>query len=186
MALGRIVYVMGASGAGKTRLIDYARHRLDGSRPILFAHRYITRPPGKDGENYIALSRAEFALRQSRGLFACDWQAYGFDYGIGVEIRTWLAAGLSVVIDGSRAQFTAHRLDIAPLVPVLITAKRDVLRRRLTAREREDVASIETRLRRAEQFAPADLAIVTIDNSGAIGAAGEAFVTVLTDQLPSS
>jgi len=186
MAFGRIVYVMGPSGAGKTRLIDYARYRLDGSRPILFAHRYITRPLGKDGENYIALSHAEFALRQSHGLFACDWQAYGFDYGIGVEIRAWLKAGLIVVIDGSRGHFTAHRLDIAPVVPVLVTAKRDVLRRRLAERERDDAASIEARLRRAEQFAPADLAIATIDNSGAIERAGEAFLAVLADQLPPS
>ena len=186
MAQGRIIYVMGPSGAGKTRLIEYARRKIDGSRAIAFGHRYITRPLGKDSENYVALSHAEFVQRKVRGLFAYDWQAYGFDYGIGVEIVSWLKAGLSVVIDGSRAHFVSHKLDIAPLIPVLITARRDVLLHRLTTREREDAAAVETRLERAEKFTPADLALVTIDNSGAIEAAGESFLALLIEHASAS
>ena len=176
-----IFYVMGPSGAGKTRLIDYARRRLDAQLPIAFAHRYITRPLGKDSENYIALSSAELALRKSRGLFACDWEAYGFAYGIGIEIADWIKAGLSVVIDGSRAHFASRKLDLAPIVPVLVTARSDILRRRLTEREREDLRAIEVRLERAAAFVPADLSLVTIDNSGAIEAAGGRLVEVLTE-----
>lgn len=176
----RLIYVMGPSGAGKTRLIDYARRKVDGGLPIAFAHRYITRPLGKDSENYIALSQAEFALRKMHGLFAYDWQAYGFDYGIGIEIEAWLKSGLAVVIDGSRAHFISHSTDLGPVVPVLVTAGRDELRRRLTAREREDRRAIEMRLERADKFASTDLTLVTIDNSGPIEAAGEAFFACLT------
>ena len=175
----RIIYVMGPSGAGKTRLIDYARRKIDGGLPIAFAHRYITRPLGEDSENYIALSQAEFALRKVHGLFAYDWQAYGFDYGIGIEIEAWLKSGLAVVVYGSRAHFTAHGTDLGPVEPVLVTAGRDELRRRLTAREREDMRAIEMRLERADKFAPADLTLVTIDNSGPIEAAGETFLACL-------
>lgn len=176
----RLFYVMGPSGAGKTRLIDYARRKIDGGLPIAFAHRYITRPLGKDSENYVALSQAEFALHKTHGLFAYDWQAYGFDYGIGIEIKAWLESGLAVVIDGSRAHFIAHSFDLGSVMPVLVTAGRDELHRRLTVREREDVCAIEERLERADKFAPTDLTLVTIDNSGPIEAAGEAFFACLT------
>lgn len=181
MASPRLIYVMGPSGAGKTRVIDYARRRIDGSLPILFAHRYITRPRGLDTENYIELSRAEFALREARGLFACHWDAYGFSYGVGVEIKSWLKARLVVVIDGSRAHFVTQPLDLGPITPVLVTAGHDQLRSRLTAREREDLHAIEARLERADKFAPADLALIAIDNSGPIETAGDAFVAILED-----
>lgn len=181
MARARLIYVMGPSGAGKTRVIEYARRKIDGSFPVAFAHRYITRLPGKDAENYIFLSPREFALRKERGLFAFDWDAYGFDYGIGIETRSWLAAGLTVVVDGSRAHFAGCRSDIGNVVPVLITVGHDELRRRLTARERDDVRAIEERLERANKFAPADPSLVTIDNSNAIERAGEVFAALLAE-----
>ncbi len=182
MARRSLVYVMGASGVGKTRVIEYARKTIDASLPITFAHRYITRPLGKDIENYIALSSAEFAMRKARNLFAFDWDAYGFQYGIGIEIKTWLAAGLVVVVDGSRAHFAGYDREIADVVPVLITAGRDERWRRLTARDRDDAEAIERRLERADKFVPADLSLVTFDNSGAIERAGEAFATLLAEQ----
>ncbi len=186
MARASLVYVMGPSGAGKTRVIEYARRKIDGGLPVAFAHRYITRALGKDSENYIALSKPEFALRKARGLFAFDWEAYGFDYGIGVEINAWLSAGLSAVVDGSRAHFIGGRLGVGKIVPVLITVGRDELRRRLTARDREDVKAIEERLRRADKFATADLSLVTIDNSGPIERAGEAFAAIVAAQAGGS
>lgn len=182
MARASLIYVMGPSGAGKTRVIDYARCKIDGSLPIVFAHRYITRPLGRDSENYVMLSVHEFALRKAHGLFVFDWAAYGFNYGIGVEIKSWLAQGLSVVIDGSRAHFVSRKLDVGKIVPVLMTVGRDELRRRLTAREREDAQAIEERLQRADKFTPADLSLVTIDNSGPVEQAGEAFTAILTEQ----
>ena len=182
MAPGRLVYVMGPSGAGKSRVIDFARRKIDGSLPVAFAHRYITRPLGSGSENYIALSPREFALRKARNLFAFGWEAYGFDYGIGIEINSWLASGLAVVIDGSRAHFSRRDPAVADAVPVLITAGRDELRRRLTARGREDREAVERRLERADRFMPAGPALVTLDNSGPIEQAGDALVAVLAEE----
>lgn len=178
-----LIYVMGPSGAGKTRLIDYVRCKIDGRRSVAFSHRYITRPLGAGGdrENYIALSPAEFALYKARGLFALEWEAYGFDYGIGIEIAFWLRSGLTVVVDGSRAHFVSHKIDLAPIVPVLVTANRDALRRRLNARGRENRRSIEQRLVRATQFTSADLALVTLDNSGSIDSAGAALLAIIEE-----
>ena len=180
---GRLVYVMGPAGAGKDSVLQYARRRLAGRYPVVFAHRYITRPLGEDIENYIALSRAEFDLRKARRLFALDWRAYGFRYGIGIEIEDWLAAGLSVVVDGSRAHFAANSALWAGILPVHVTASQAELRRRLIARGREGRDAIERRLRRAARFAPKHPQLVTIDNSGPLERAGEIFIQVLKGLL---
>jgi len=182
----RLVYVMGPSGAGKDSVLGYARRELGGRYPIAFAHRYITRPAGADIENYIALSPSEFELRRSRRLFAFDWEAYGWRYGIGQEIELWRRAGLTVVIDGSRQHFSEHRTALSDALPVLITAAPDILRQRLIARGREDMAAIDRRLGRARDYAPFAGDLVTIDNSGAIENAGATLVALLIGLNPAT
>jgi ribose 1,5-bisphosphokinase len=179
MARARLVYVMGPSGAGKDSVLQFARRVLDGRYPVIFAHRYITRAAGEDIENFIALSHREFAMRRQRRLFAFHWKAYGFDYGIGIEIRRWLAAGMSVVVDGSRAHFRANHAALRGALPVLITASEAELRRRLIARCRDDAAAVERRLARARRYRPRHPALVTIENSGPLAEAGEAFARLL-------
>jgi ribose 1,5-bisphosphokinase PhnN len=44
---------MGPSGAGKDSLMAYARARVSEDAPILFAHRYITRPERMELESNI-------------------------------------------------------------------------------------------------------------------------------------
>ena len=90
---GPLVYVMGPSGAGKDSVLGRARAMLSIDLPVVFAHRYITRPVDAGGENHVALSHAEFALRRAHGLFAFHWQAHGNDYGIGLEDRGEIAPG---------------------------------------------------------------------------------------------
>jgi ribose 1,5-bisphosphokinase len=103
MTEGRLFYVVGASGVGKNGLLDYARRQLSNTHPIMFAHRYITRPAARVPENEVSLSEGEFALRKRHGLFVMDWESRGLRYGIGNEVNYWLAMGLSVVVKGSRA-----------------------------------------------------------------------------------
>jgi ribose 1,5-bisphosphokinase len=174
----RVVYVMGPSGAGKDTLLRYARIRLDG-RAVMFAHRYITRPPRSEGENHVALSPAEFTQLRARGGFALDWTAHDMHYGIGVEIRAWLEAGLSVVVSGSRAEWPNAAATLPGALPVLITASPGVLASRLGTRGREDRAAIESRLARAGTVVVDDPRLVVIDNSGPLEAAGERLVAAI-------
>ena len=97
-----LFYLIGPSGAGKDALLTYAREHLAGSIPVLFSHRYITRPSQVGGENHVALTEAEFYQRQQLGLFALSWQSHQCAYGIGLEIDTWMQAGAHVVVNGSR------------------------------------------------------------------------------------
>ncbi|MGO8917970.1 MAG: phosphonate metabolism protein/1,5-bisphosphokinase (PRPP-forming) PhnN [Stellaceae bacterium] len=174
---GRLVCVMGPSGAGKDTLIAYARARCDPAQ-LIFAHRYITRPAESSGENHVALSPAEFAARQAAGLFALSWQSHGLDYGIGAELDLWLGRGLTVVANIARAAWTDARRRYPGLAGVLVTAAPEILAQRLAARGREDQAAIAERLAR-EVALPADTTIHRLDNSGDLAVAGEALLRLL-------
>ena len=101
-AQGQLFYLLGASGAGKDSLIDYARQHVAPTDKILFAHRYITRDAHAGGENHIALSADEFHLRRAHGLFAMSWVSHGLAYGVGIEVTHWLDKGFHVIVNGSR------------------------------------------------------------------------------------
>jgi ribose 1,5-bisphosphokinase len=180
-----IVYVMGASGAGKDTLLRYARERLEGEA-VAFAHRYITRPPVAGDENHIALTLAEFHTRRAHGLFAMDWEAHGLFYAIGREIELWREAGLLVVVSGSRAHFEQALAKSRAVLPVMIACAPDILARRLAQRGRESEAAIAERLRRDPSPALSHPALVTIDNSGAVEEAGERLVAVLRSAINST
>ena len=114
---GRLFYVVGASGVGKDTLIRYAREALEGSDAVVFAHRYITRPAESGGENHIALTMAEFMLRERHGLFAMTWESHGYRYGVGIEIDRWLAAGLTVVVSTTSGFSPLRRTPLEPSLP---------------------------------------------------------------------
>jgi ribose 1,5-bisphosphokinase len=176
---GALVYVMGPSGAGKDSVLGRARAMLPTDLPIVFAHRYITRPANSGGENHVALSQGEFALRRAHGLFAFHWRAHGNDYGIGQEIHAWRRAGLAVVVSGSREHFRQMEDLDKDTVPVLITAPAERLQERLQKRGREDAVATAERLQRAVAQ-DLDLAgMITIVNDGALDEAAEAFVRLL-------
>lgn len=181
MRTGPLVYVMGPSGVGKDSLLRFARSELAPGERIAFAHRYITRPPESVGENHVALSPAEFETRAAAGLFAFHWEANGFRYGIGVEVTAWQQAGFVVVVSGSRDHFLALKPRPVGVVPVLVVAGHDALRRRLVARGRESSAAISARLARAEAYVIDDPNLVTIDNSGPLEEAGARFLALLRD-----
>jgi ribose 1,5-bisphosphokinase len=176
---GALVYVMGPSGAGKDSVLGRARAKLPVDLPVVFAHRYITRPPDSGGENHVALSRAEFALRLAHGLFAFHWQAHGNDYGIGHEIHAWRRAGLTVVVSGSREHFRTMDGVDKDTVPVLITAPAERLQERLLKRGREDPAAAAERLRRGLARDLDVAGAVTITNDGALDQAADAFIRLL-------
>jgi len=176
---GRIYYIMGASGAGKDSLLDYARERLAANGHVIFAHRYITRPADAGGENHVALSPAEFTSRCRLGCFALDWQAHGLSYGIGAEIDLWLQSGVNVVINGSREHYVATLATYPDLVGVLIEVSPPELAVRLARREREAGAALDARLQRACLSVTEHPGLVRIGNDGPLEVAGERLVALL-------
>lgn len=172
----RLFYVIGASGSGKDWLMRYARAQLV-RQPIIFAHRYITRPVELRGENHICLSEEEFGQRLERGLFAMNWSSHGLQYGIGIEIDAWMEQGLDVVMNGSRAWLPEASRRYPNLVPVLIWAPPEALEGRIKGRKRESEQEIQQRLQRAADLAVVEHPnLVTVTNDQSREAGGEALV----------
>lgn len=165
---GRLIYLMGPSGAGKDSLIDAARQPLS-ALGCEVVRRVITRSAESVGEEAQEVTVEEFERRVAGGDFALFWRANGLGYGIPVQIDTWLAQGRNVLINGSRGHLPQARERYPDLVPIVLMADTEVLRRRLLRRGRESLPEIERRLQRHEQFASSawldDEQVVRLDNS---------------------
>lgn len=178
--MAELFYVIGASGVGKDSLLDYARQHLAMDDKVVFAHRYITRDANAGFENHISLSQQAFQQRLELGCFTMHWESHGFSYGIGVEIKQWLAMGANVVLNGSRAYLEQASRDYPELIPVLITVEPDVLRSRLQKRGRETDAEIDQRLQRAQAFDKLQHPrLIVINNDDDISVAGNALLRLI-------
>ena len=177
--MGTLFYVVGASGVGKDSLLAYARQHAKGRFPLLFAHRYITRPAEAGGENHVAVTQGEFIRMRGLGLFALDWGSHGHRYGIGIEIGRWLESGANVVMNGSRGYLPEASRRYPGLCVVLIEAAPEVLRARLEARGRESDDEIAERLKRATEFVVDHPNLVRIRNDGELAEAGSQLLQVL-------
>lgn len=180
----RLIYVIGASGSGKDSLLTHARAHLAAEPGVLFAHRYITRAPDAGGENHVALTPAEYDMRQRAGLFALAWQSHGCGYGVGIEVNQWLARGATVVVNGSREYLPEALRRYPELLPVQIDVSPRVLRQRLQGRGRESTEQIELRLQRHDRLRQQTLPGVVIHNDGPLHEAGGALVRLIRAQLP--
>ncbi|MBE0471015.1 MAG: phosphonate metabolism protein/1,5-bisphosphokinase (PRPP-forming) PhnN [Methyloprofundus sp.] len=179
---GSLFYVIGASGVGKDSLLHYARQKL-ASDPVVFAHRYITRPVELNGENHVQLSSQEFATRLKHGCFKFHWHSHELDYGIGTEVDSWLNQGLNVVMNGSRGYLNQAVANHPGLVPVLIQVNLNLLRERLLKRGRETPAQIEKRIQRAQDFTGLQAPnMQVIENNTELALAGDELVKLLKSQ----
>lgn len=175
-----LFYVMGPSGSGKDSLLRALRERLGHDDRIVIAHRYITREADAN-EASVALSPEEFHRREALGCMALHWHSHGLHYGIGIEIETWLAQGLRVVVNGSR-EYLRHAVARYPaLCAVHVRVRPEVLGKRLRQRGRESEDAIAARLARATQpfDVPAECWLVELDNSGNLDDAVERLATIV-------
>lgn len=161
---GRLVLVVGPSGAGKDTLLRLAQAACADDHDIVFPRRVVTRASSDDEDN-IALSPDEFARARDHGDFAVHWDAHGHSYALPLEINDDIRAGRAVVGNVSRTVIAALRGTYANVIVVAITAPPDVLAQRLAARARRSDGNIADRLARSVDDASAN-ADVTILNAG--------------------
>lgn len=149
---GKLYFVVGPSGSGKDSLISYAKTYIDRSDGVVFARRFITRPPDGRSEQHIPLNKSQFLRRAERGDFLMCWQAHGLCYAVDKSVLTELRAGFDVVVHGSRAYLGEAQKIVPSLVPVVISADEDVLKARLLARGSEDRNAVAERIERARKY----------------------------------
>ena len=145
---GRLILVVGPSGAGKDTLIGLARAACADDGNIVFPRRVVTREasPAEDNEQ---VSLDAFRQAQAQGVFAMHWEAHGHCYALPRVIDENIRAGCTVVVNVSRTVVEAMRRAYADVTVVSITAPPEILAERLAARARSSDGQIEHRLRRA-------------------------------------
>lgn len=178
---GRLVLVVGPSGAGKDTLIRAARQAFDGDDRFVFARRIVTRRHDPSREDHDTVDEADFEKRAAVGEFALSWKAYGLSYGLPASVDTAVDEGRVVIANVSRAVLAEARAKYLGLTIIHVTADKEVLAKRLSGRDRETPSSIERRLTRADAYDVSGPDVVVIDNSGSLEAARAAFFAAIAE-----
>jgi ribose 1,5-bisphosphokinase len=163
---GRLVLLVGPSGAGKDTLLGLAKAACADDRNIVFPRRVITREASASEENE-EVSIGTFQEALVRGEYAMHWEAHGHCYALPRAIDNDIRAGRTIVANVSRTVIGAMRRAYADVVVVSVTAPPNVLAERIAMRSRGSDGRIENRLRRTVEDASAvpDVTIVNIGSA---------------------
>jgi ribose 1,5-bisphosphokinase len=163
---GRLVLVVGPSGAGKDTLLGLAKAACADERNIVFPRRVITREASASEENEeVSIDTFQEAL--TRGEYAMHWEAHGHCYALSLAIDDEIRAARTIVANVSRTVIGAMRRAYADVVVVSITAPPNVLAERIAMRARGSDGKLESRLGRVVEDASAapDVTIVNISSA---------------------
>jgi len=176
---GRLVLVVGPSGAGKDSVIAGAKSLCANEQTIIFPRRIVTRP-ATAGEDHLSVSNSGFDDALRCDAFALWWQAHDLKYALPISIDADIRCGRTVVCNASRGIVDGARARYRHVVCALITASPDLLIARLEGRSRNSDGSFKHRIERNAMFADFS-ADVVIDNSGALEEAVNALTFLLRD-----
>jgi len=166
---GLWVFVCGPSGAGKDSVMHWAATHLAGRQDIVFARRMVTRQ-SHAGSDHDEVTAEQFARLKDGGGLTWWWEAHGFCYGIDACYAEQVAAGRTVVVNGSREHVGA--LEVAENMRVVqVVAHAGHLASRLAQRGRDAPHEVSQRLSRNTRF-PDLRADHTICNQGTLADAG--------------
>ncbi len=179
---GSFIYVVGPSGAGKDSLISAARERLS-PESFVFARRTITRRAGAPGEEHEACTPEEFARREAAGEFLITWHAHSLQYGLPSHLLDELAAGRSVIANGSRNMITTLAARVPSLLVVEVSAPAHILHERLHGRGRETADDVANRLQRKVTPYPDGVQVVRVVNDQSLEIGITRFMDTLVDYL---
>jgi ribose 1,5-bisphosphokinase len=178
---GRLILVVGPSGAGKDTLINGARVQCAGDSTVIFPRRVVTRPSSVH-EDHETVDRDTFNRRLAEGRFALWWDAHGHRYGVPVSIHDDIRSSRTVVCNVSRTIVEPARQRYARVAVVLITAPERLLEVRLASRDRRSDGDLADRVARSAEVADSCRADVSIHNVGEPMAGIRALLNVIRDR----
>ena len=163
---GRLILIVGPSGAGKDTLLGLAKAACAEDAGIVFPRRAITREASASEDNE-EMSAGTFQEALSRGDFAMHWEAHGHRYALSRAIDDDIRAGRTVVANVSRTVISAMRGAYADVVVVLVTAPLNVLAERIALRARGSDGRLDQRLNRTVEDASTapDVTIVNVSSA---------------------
>lgn len=158
---GRLVLVVGPSGAGKDTLLGLAKSACAEDKNVVFPRRVVTREASASEENS-QLGAEEFRQALARGDFAMHWEAHGHSYGLPRTVDDDIRAGRSVVVNASRTVIDAARRTYVNVTVIAITAPPEILAERLKMRARGSDGRFEQRLSRTVDTTAPDVTILNV------------------------
>lgn len=176
---GRLVLVVGPSGAGKDTLLAQAALQLVDDPRFIFPRRQVTRTPDTTSEDHDSLSREAFEKLHKNGETTLSWEAHGLGYVIPKAVIAQVDAGCIAVCNGSRRILPVARQKYPDCKIILVEADQKTRAHRLAARGRESEAEIAARIDRDAPMDGVGPEPVRIDNSGSL----QASVTAMVDAL---
>ncbi|MGC1445478.1 MAG: phosphonate metabolism protein/1,5-bisphosphokinase (PRPP-forming) PhnN [Xanthobacteraceae bacterium] len=162
---GRLVLVVGPSGAGKDTLLKGARAACAYDPAVVFPRRVVTRPKS-DAEDHDTMDADAFRRAADDRAFALWWHAHGNGYGIPSSIDRDIRAGRTVVCNVSRTVVDTARERYGFVTVVEITAPEQVLQSRLALRQRVSDGNIAERIERSAEVERLYAADIVIRNVG--------------------
>ncbi|MCC8982676.1 phosphonate metabolism protein/1,5-bisphosphokinase (PRPP-forming) PhnN, partial [Bradyrhizobium sp. 10BB] len=103
---GRLILVVGPSGAGKDTLLGLAKLACADNRDVVFPRRLITRQASTSEDNE-EVSAETFQHAAARGDYAMHWEAHGHRYALSQAINDEIRAGRTVIANVSRTVIAA-------------------------------------------------------------------------------
>jgi ribose 1,5-bisphosphokinase len=174
---GRLILVVGPSGAGKDTLLGLAKAACAEDSGIVYPRRVITREASSSEDNE-EVSAGTFEAALARNEYAMHWDAHGHRYALSRAIDDDIRAGRTVVANVSRTVISAMRRAYANVTVVSITAPTNVLAERLAMRGRASDGKVELRLHRTVDEATA-APDVTINNTSSADYHARQFVRII-------
>lgn len=181
---GRLILVVGPSGAGKDALIERARRALAGDPRFVFARRVITRPPA--AEDHDTIDESAFAAAEKDGVWLLSWRAHGLCYAIPGSLREDLAHGRAVIANVSRGVVVEAETLGYPVTVLHVTADPAILAARIGARGRENAAEIRARISRAQAMSFGAAQIVEIRNESTLDHGAALFIQAIRRSMDSA
>lgn len=176
---GKLVLVIGPSGAGKDSLLREAARTLAKDKHIVFPRRVITRLSHDDTEAHDSMTDDEFLTAKEEGRFALSWQAHGLYYGIPASLLDDLAAGRTAAVNVSRTVIADTAERFSNMAVLHVTAPVTIIAERLARRGRETPADIAARIAREPPHFEERIETITIINDTTLEAAARAFTSAL-------
>jgi ribose 1,5-bisphosphokinase len=176
---GKLILVVGPSGAGKDSVIRYAMEKFKNDPRFIFPRRVITRQADIAAEDHDTMDVIAFLAVKSQGGFALSWQAHDLHYGVPAQINSELDAGRHVIINVSRTVLP----DMPKLYPnyimVEVTASHEILAARIAARGRATDGNAVKRASRSVSAPSSDSHHFVIHNETSLREAGETFCALV-------